>query len=173
MDQSYKNALARLERVGGEHSRATEKLHQAAVTIAGLIEEQVPCDVDLPRGYRVVRIKSYIDVAKFLVKSGVDGCQPEDWKEYWIDGSGGYLHGDLSCFIPAQTRAGSLQFATDIAEGLLNEITEFLEKRAMEAETAAKELKRNASQEGGRLTPGLPYLQKLPDQIADPGSEDA
>jgi len=42
--------------------------------------------------------------------------------------------------IPDQEREGSLRFAKDIAEGLLDEIAAFLEAREMEADKATAAL---------------------------------
>ena len=79
-----------------------------------------------PRGYKVVTVRSNVGSALFLVKGD---------NEYrtWIDGIGGCLHRDFHCWIPEQTRTGVLDFAKDIAEGLLDEIALFLEKRAQES----------------------------------------
>lgn len=129
------NAVARLTRAGGENSRATEKLHEAAKTVALLIEQEAPVNVTLPRGYRVVRRRSNIGSEKYLVVGDLD--KPYDDGLTYIDGTGGYLHGDFSCPIPNQTRAGSLQFAADVADGLLDEISAFLEAWAVEADRAA------------------------------------
>ena len=137
------DALKRLERAGDSQSRATEKLHKAAFAIALVIEKKVPDGVDLPRGYRVIREHSNVGSDLFLVlERGTD-----DYGEpmsYWIDGTGGYLHGDFHAKIPAQTREGSLQFAEDIATGLLDDIAEFLEQRA------AKEAEATQSLEGAK-----------------------
>lgn len=136
MDKSLVNALNRLERAGSANSRATQKLHEAAAEVAWKIEEIVPVGVDLPRGYRVRRIKSNVGQAKYLVKH----AKYVNHEDYWIDGDGEYLHGDFSAWVPGQSRTGSLTFAQDIAEGLLDEIAAFLEERAQQAEQAADEL---------------------------------
>lgn len=120
------NALKRLERAGDENSRATEKLYEAAKKVAAFIEENVPAAVELPRGYKAIYVSSNIGSAKFLVNETKE-------RRVWIDGIGGYLHEDYNCKIPAQTRTGVLDFAKDIAEGLLDEIALFLEKRAQES----------------------------------------
>jgi hypothetical protein len=130
MDKNLINALARLERAGAENSKATKKLHEAATTIAVKIEECVPVGVDLPRGYKVVRRCSNIGADLFLLDSA----------DRYIDGTGGYLHRDFHCKIPPQTRVGSLQFAKDVSEGLLDEIAAWLEERVATVEQAAKTL---------------------------------
>jgi hypothetical protein len=133
------NAVKRLERAGDENSKATAKLHEAARNVAALIINRVPVGVQLPRGYRVKKVKSNVGSAEFLTLRGEQGEYGE-YDYYWIDGTGGYLHRDFNAAIPAQTRAGSLRFAKDIAEGLLNEIAEFLEQRKAESESAAAAL---------------------------------
>jgi hypothetical protein len=134
------DAVKRLERAGDENSKATKKLHQAAVTVAGIIEDQCPVNVALPRGYEVTRVKSNVGYAYFLL---LDRDQYNEGR-YWIDGQGSYLHGDFNSWIPGQTRAGSLRFAKDVAEGLLDEIAEFLEQRKADSENAATVLERAA-----------------------------
>jgi len=127
------NSLKRLERAGNENSRATQKLFKAANDVAAFIEEAVPFECELPRGYRIEKVRSNVGSASFLVKEGEFGCD-------YIDGIGGYLHGDFHCWIPEQKRSAILQFAEDIATGLLDEIAEFLEKRADKSLSAAEVL---------------------------------
>lgn len=127
-------ALKRLERAGSENSRVTEKLHEAANEIASQIEPNVPVNVTLPRRYMVREIRSNVGSEKFLIRAS-DGDE-----EIWIDGTGNYLHGDFHCEIPAQTREGSLLFAKDIAEGLLDEIAQFIEERTAESDAARRQL---------------------------------
>jgi len=149
---SIVDSLKRLERAGSENGRATKKLHEAACEVAEAIEKVVPAGVKLPRGYRKVERKSNISSSEFLVKEvRCDRDDPDDrygWKSYYIDGTGGYLHGDFNARIPAQTREGSLLFARDVAEGLLDEIAEFLEQRAGTADAAADGLLANAEEVG-------------------------
>lgn len=54
------NAVARLQRAGAENSKATKKLHVAAMNVACFIEDQVPAGVNLPRGYLVQKVKSNV-----------------------------------------------------------------------------------------------------------------
>lgn len=118
------NALKRLERAGDEHSRATTKLHAAVRKIAEFIEDQCPAHVPLPRGYMVNEGERYMYLTRDLgpAKYPYSG---ESWERDWQ-------------FIDRrQTRESSLQFAKDIAEGLLEEIAAFLEERTQEAEQAA------------------------------------
>ncbi len=122
------DVLKRLERAGSEDSKAIQKLHYAAAEVARVIEKTVPVEHDLPRGYRVVQ-KDFD--AFFLV------CRKSD-REYWIDGR--YPDDDLPRGVPVQTREGSLQFAEDVATGLLDEIAAWLEQRSKESDAAAATL---------------------------------
>lgn len=129
MSNEIINAVKRLERAGSENSRATKKLHDAVRIVADLICDRAPVGVDLPRGYRVVRIRSNVGSANFLEVDGGEDEFGEPTSDL-VDGDGGYLHGDFHCPLPAQTRETSLQFAADVADGLLDEISEMLEQRA-------------------------------------------
>jgi len=141
------NSLQRLQRAGDNGSKATKKLHEAAEAVADEICKSVyrakAVGVRLPRGYRVRNVKSNVGNNDFLVYDPTKSSGDE-WDSYpdeiWIDGIGSYMHGDFHCWIPEQTREGSLRFAKDIAEGLLDEIAAFLEARDAEAEKAATAL---------------------------------
>lgn len=124
-------AIERLNRAGAENSRATQKLHEAAGDVAQLIINIVPRATVLPRGYEVIRRKTNVGSADYLVNT----------HEEYVDGDGCYLHGDFNCWIPARNRETSLLFAKDIAEGLLEEITVWLESRKLESEQAAEVMK--------------------------------
>lgn len=136
MDKDLINALARLERAGSENSKATAKLHWAATIVAEEIEKNVPTGVWLPRDYKVIRHNSNIGSDLFLVQ----GRAQYGEVHHYIDGIGGYLHGDFNCSIPPKTRTGSLKFAKDVSAGLLEEIAEFLEKRTTAEKQAASTL---------------------------------
>lgn len=136
------NAVNRLTRAGSEDSRATAKLHEAANAVALLIEQECPVGVALPRGYMVRRVRSNVGSETYLTW----GDARYDGDEVWIDGTGRYLHGDFNAAIPDQTRAGSLMFAKDIADGLLDEIAALLEALAVEADRAAGVLAEKADE---------------------------
>ena len=126
------DSLKRLERAGSEHSRATEKLHEAVRVVARLVEEIVPDGMELPRGYQVRAVSSNVGTETFLTRWGYAGEDYDEPGDAYVDGTGGYLHGDFSCPIPAQSRGVSLAFAHDVATGWLTELAEWLEKRAAE-----------------------------------------
>lgn len=143
------NSLNRLQRAGDNGSKATKKLHEAASTVADEICKSVyaarAVGEKLPRGYRVVNVRSNVGDNDFLtLDSGKKNLRAGDSEfgydefidnhTFWIDGTGSYMHGDFHCMIPDQEREGSLRFAKDIAEGLLDEIASFLEARETEAE---------------------------------------
>ncbi len=140
-------AAKRLEKAGKENSQATERMHKATAWVASWIEDHVPAGLELPRGYRLRMVRSNLGLAKFLTLPFVmqTKFQPVDC-EYWIDGIGGYLHGDLYCGIPGQTREGSLQFAKDISEGLVEEISQFLEDRAKLSDQASAILEKSVKE---------------------------
>ena len=143
------SAVKRLERAGDENSKATKKLHEAAKTVAYLIEAQAPVGVKLPHGYSVERVKSNVGSDEFLTVPHDKVNEFGEREYFWIDGCGRYLHGDFHAQVPGQTRAGSLKFAKDVAEGLLDEIAEFLEKRKEESESAATVLEQAAEKLSG------------------------
>ena len=137
-------AAKRLEKAGKDDSQATARVHKASAWVASWIEDHVPAGLELPRGYRLRMVRSNMGLAKFLTLPFVmqTKFQPVDC-EYWIDGVGGYLHGDYYCGIPGQTREGSLQFAKDVGEGLVEEISQFLENRAKQSDEAAEILEKS------------------------------
>ena len=127
------DSLKRLERAGQGHSKATQKLHAAAADLAYQIEQIVPEGIEMPRGYTVRYVQTGVGGEYFLTRAVFEDGE---WKEQYIDGFGGYLHGDFSCWIPAQTRETSLAFASDVATGWLDELAVWLESRSAEAEKA-------------------------------------
>jgi hypothetical protein len=137
-------AAKRLEKAGKDDSQATARVHKASAWVANWIEDHVPAGLELPRGYRLRTVRSNMGLAKFLTLPFVmqTKFEPVDC-EYWIDGVGGYLHGNYYCGIPGQTREGSLQFAKDVGEGLVEEISQFLENRAKQSDEAAEILEKS------------------------------
>ena len=126
------NDLKRLERIGSENSRATQKLHESAARIAAIIVQQCPEDVILPGYYQCVPVRTeqseYYRVR--LVRAGnVIGAETEDT---YRDADGNEYRG--------RSRDASLQFAAYVASGLIDEISEWLEKRKAETEKAESEM---------------------------------
>jgi hypothetical protein len=131
------DSLKRLERAGSAQSKAAEKLHEAAEEVAVAIINAVPDNMVgdwLPRDYRVVYRKSNVGGKYYLTR--------EDGEEtHYIDGmgkNGGYMHGDFHCWIPGQTREGSLLFAKDLAGGLLDMIAKHIEEQTQKIEIATE-----------------------------------
>ena len=139
------NSLNRLQRAGESGSRANQKLREAAKVVAEQIEESVESaglvGRQLPRAYRVYRQKSRVGECLFLLKAtGTDDFG--NLKSFTIDATGQtFLHGDFSSECdPAPTGKEVLQFAEDIAGGLLGEIAAFIESERTAAEAGAAKL---------------------------------
>lgn len=133
------DSVKRLERAGSANSKATDKLREAASNLAEWIADRVPTSVELPRGYMVSRLRSGVGSRLFLETPGKPGEYGTSYSEY-LNGFGGCLHGDFTCPTPKPSREAVLQFAKDVSEGLLDEITEWLEKRAKEDAEATETL---------------------------------
>ncbi len=127
--------LKRLERVGSETSRVTEKLRKAASRVAGEIVKSIPdeCHGYLPRGYSIANVYSQNmnSGESYLVNAGGQ----------WLETSGGYLFGDFNCPLPdSPSRQSLLDFARDISDGLLAEIADWIDERKQEAINATEKL---------------------------------
>ena len=108
-----KNALKRLERVGSENAESTQNLIEAT----NLLAEKIVTLFD-------VRDKYVVDVAPRFTRA-----------RYSI------LNGRLSngeCRYVAETRETALAFANDIADGLLEAITDSLARRSEESRNALR-----------------------------------
>jgi hypothetical protein len=142
-DNSIINSLKRLERVGSESSKATEKLKDACIEMADYITSlsgiadrvaDIPDGlIELPRGYAV----------------GWPGCdRRSDVYLYSAPNSNHYglrhaissrdadLRGTLGL-----DRYIALKFAADIASGLLDEIADWLESRTKKDNEASEQIK--------------------------------
>jgi hypothetical protein len=126
----------------------------------------VPEGVPLPRNYIVVRRQSNIGPTRFLVLCNVEpddvDIEAGDYPNLvslYVDGTGDYLHGDFRCFIPPQTRQGSLTFAKDIAEGLLDEIAAFLDARKATQDHAARILEEHVPRADPGPSIGVPHAE--------------
>jgi len=77
------NSLNRLQRAGDNGSKATKKLHEAASTVADEICKSVyharAVGEKLPRGYRVVNVRSNVGNNDFLtLDSGKKNVHPAE-----------------------------------------------------------------------------------------------
>ena len=135
------DALKRLERAGSESSWATNKLREAAKELAKYVERIVPDDVDLPRGYWATTRSSNVGSCGFLNARSPERCEyTGDQLTEAIDGWDGYLHGDFNRPVCAPSRETVLKFAADVADGWLDELAEWLEKRTAEEDAATDTL---------------------------------
>lgn len=119
------DSLKRLERAGSESSRATEKLRLAARDVAEAIEA-ISMDflgVVLPRGY-VVEMREGSVYLMSREQDDNDYCPTR------------YAFYSYSRTPP--TRTAILEFASDIADGWLDELATFLEARQAESIKAAE-----------------------------------
>jgi len=130
METNIINALKRLERLGQENSRVTEKAREAANEIERKIVEILPKDVSLPGGYEIVKIREY-----------------ESWGLVHVEGFE-YDEGDSDFYQDNELYSGNkiydasremiLKFSADIANGLLDRFADFMEARKAEIEEKAK-----------------------------------
>ena len=142
-NNSIINSLKRLVRVGSETSIVTHKLRIACNEVAKKIVEimKSKCEdaekegcssefvqVQLPRGYRLI----LIDTKDTKLWTIINHSQDE-FIHHPYNRSLGYMSGDM-------TRGDALQFAKDIAEGLLDEITEVMESEKNHMSDATKEI---------------------------------
>lgn len=112
------NSLKRLERVGSENSRCTEKLRESVREIADLICDQIESPawqsprMDLPRHYQVTHRGTLIDPSKMVDFQG--DTKPD--------------------------RIACLNFARDIAEGFLDELSDFIDAKIRREKKAIDDL---------------------------------
>jgi hypothetical protein len=140
MSTELTNAIARLEKASNKNARVTERLHEACADVADWISDQVPVGSQLPRGYCAKTVRSNVGQTTLLF---CDTSEADDWGdsvEMCLNASGGYLHGDLNCPLPSRSREDCLHFANDIASGLIEEITAWLDERSAEGMSATKQL---------------------------------
>jgi hypothetical protein len=126
-EKRFTEALEKLVSAAEKEAKVTDSLRRAACRVAAMVEERVPAGIWLPWDYEVV--DSAIEGgfrAKFLVK------HHEGDGEFFVDSN----DKDNPTWIPAQTRAGVMEFAQDIRDGWLDELAEFLKKRAQKAQAA-------------------------------------
>lgn len=135
------DTIKRLERARSGGSRAGATVRQAAADVARFIMDSVPIGSDLPRGYGTIERRSSTGgSATFLVSPPGDPDECGNRVSHYINGWDGYLHGDFRCELREPSRECVLDFARDIAEGLLDEIAAWLDARAAEDEAAAAQL---------------------------------
>ena len=150
MSNSIIDAVKRLQKSGEENSRMTEKLKESADQVARLIIDQCPPELDLPRSYRVVQCKywnSYMhidpdDCWEWCLRTPVFFDQDGERTYYVLDvETRGSDPNSFKSYTPANRKA-CFHFCKDISEGLLDEISEFLENRTKKAEQAIEQLEK-------------------------------
>lgn len=122
-------ALQNLEKASLEQKITRKRLEEAAFVVADYIAEKVGFPAKLPRGYELERCGMGAYHYLLLKKNGV-----------YIAKEGTFLHGIYYC--PRPPKDVLLQFAQDIANGLIDEIAKWLEARATETHSAANILQK-------------------------------
>jgi hypothetical protein len=125
------DSLKRVERVGSENSKTTEKLIKAASEVADrivsqfanggedvVLETQYVLETTDEEGRSVTHIKLRTEFAGYCIRAGRLRFGDRNSDEDYV----------------AQNRANALRFSKDIANGLLDVIAEIIERR--NAETA-------------------------------------
>lgn len=134
------DALIKLEQASDAESTARQELFTATRELADKILDLLPDMVmDLPCGYRKVKVRSNLNYAFFLTKTveiSTEGGSDYQDEEFWINGTGTYMHGDIKCGIPSQSDIGCLIFSRDISEGLIDKIAKMLARQSKEAHAA-------------------------------------
>jgi len=128
MEKSIINSLKRLERLGSENSRLTQKAKDAANEIETRITSILPKHTPLPKNYVILNSNG-----TYLTKRCSEN-EPESIMNFF-DGIE-----TLGMPVYNGTRQTILDFAEDIANGLLDDFSDFLEKRNKKIEKAIVKL---------------------------------
>lgn len=135
------DALARLERAGSEHSRATEKLRQAVYAVAShlldrLIEAGVDQELTTPAPIHIPSYPARGGNPELPVYLYYWGGPTLVWEEQGVETRLSH-HGGEHDEIP---RDIALDFARGVATGYLDRVAAWLEERALAAQEAAEKL---------------------------------
>ena len=134
-------SLEPLITTGTQYTKSDAALYEAAYDVAQKIIEAAPVNVDLPRGYEVIYISSNVGGEYFLQNNSICDGHTSNGGGVIVDAKKGYyLHGDYNSWIDKAPKSLILLFAKDIREGLLEEISDFLEKKAEKQFAIAEEL---------------------------------
>jgi hypothetical protein len=130
------DSLKRVERAGDANSRATEKLFSAVHAVADLIADTIAPfswrhTFTLPGGRETEYSVEHRNGSRYLCHALI----PEDDLEQ------AYC-GEFLCHDRVWNRSTALAFARDVADGLLDAIAEWLEKRAAENDAASETLEK-------------------------------
>lgn len=144
MTNNIINAVKKLERYGNENSRTTEKLREAAYTVAEFIIQQVgrPKTI-LPRGYRIEEFKVSGEEKLILIA-------PATWHDGELESfllcneelhpTESY-HWDDYIYCKRPSKYTLLGFSEDLASGLLDEIADQIEEETAELNSAVEKIK--------------------------------
>lgn len=136
------SSLKRLERAGSENSKATEKLIAAAGAVAYTIAEMIPAACF---GADDFSANCYSDNCFVLARANTLDLIVD--AENWRTGVRKVYLGQMDHTVDAD-RDHALQFAAQIAEGLLDELAECLEAMGQASEKATEMLETAKAQLG-------------------------
>lgn len=122
--------IEELQSAADARKASEEALRNAAHALALKVEQVAPEGVTLPRGYCVIRIRSNVGSDVFLSATGSESG--------FIDGIGGYLHGDFHAMVEEADYDTLLKFVDDVANGWLDELHAFLRARTDKASKGAE-----------------------------------
>jgi len=139
MSNSIINSLKRLERAGQENSRYTQKVREATSEVADLI---ATCSISpLTENLTLLRELDIYPLGKYSFIRGMQGKVLIKLNDEILNPSG-YLPSD------GPSRNTCLEFAKDIADGLIDAIAEEVEvenRKLQEAEEALENAKKKAN----------------------------
>jgi len=130
-DNSIINAVKRLERVGEENSVTIKKLKEATEKVAKKLNELIRPNMTFPylddNFHKIVRSLYYFD--GMLIWDYDGEAQSYTIDDYLLRPTTGYVK-----------RAVALDFAKAIADGMLDEIADWLEKKTKQNQEAIEKL---------------------------------
>jgi len=135
-----------IQLLGKQTSDADEELSEAAGCLATWVQKQVPEGVTLPRGYRVIRVSSSVGTETFLAHGDWINDEHGNYcngPRELLNAPGGYLHSDFNAPTPECSLDACEALASDVADGWLNELRDWLQARCDKA-TADAETMREA-----------------------------
>lgn len=153
-DNSIINAVKRLERLGSEHSKVTEKLVKSCNRVAEFLMDNVPQWVSFGPEYRFIKP----EVPAYKIWEGDfdeerDTYKAPKYSVRWHDPENSNLYdgtvlkmGEVTIFSGRDwSRNQALEFAADVANGLLNNASDAIEKEIKRLNAAAGEIESKAS----------------------------
>jgi len=120
------DSLKRLERVGDEYSKTTQKLIDAAGQLSSLIVKMYS-----PRGKEKIEVRIEYEPQKRFVAGRETAFPDSEW--YTVEASGVYRV-DSAIEYVAANRDAALRFSRSVAKGLIDRIVRDLEVRNEESQ---------------------------------------